>query len=217
VKFLAIWRRLASVASFASRATNLFPSSRLASATKIVRPLKSTVAMQPQLQPGIAEIVSDDLPRLHARSVLRSFQSATNGWLCWRRISSSNYDAHAGWLLYAVDCLRNEDLSDNSQIKNSSYILANPIRFRHSDFCRTLSETFRETSFRRFRRINLVEACFLPARCFSLEPSPRARRHERPYHGCRGMGEMLDALLRTATQQIGSQSPAAVYRDLAAS
>jgi hypothetical protein len=164
VKFLAIWRRLASVASFASRATNLFPSSRLASATKIVRPLKSTVAMQPQLQPGIAEIVSDDLPRLHARSVLRSFQSATNGWLCWRRISSSNYDAHAGWLLYAVDCLRNEDLSDNSQIKNSSYILANPIRFRHSDFCRTLSQTFRETSFRRFRRTNLVEACFLPAR-----------------------------------------------------
>ena len=109
MKFLAIWRRLASVASFASRATNLFTSSRLASATKIVRPLKSTVAMQPQLQPGIAEIVSDDLPRLHARSVLRSFQSATNGWLCWRRISSSNYDAPAGWLLYAVDCLRNED------------------------------------------------------------------------------------------------------------
>ena len=98
---------------------------------------------------------------------------------------------------YAVDCLRNEDLSDNSQIKNSSYILDNPIRFRHSDFCRTLSQTFRETSFRRFRRINLVEACFLPARRFSLEPGPRVRRHERPYHGCRGRGEMLDALLRT--------------------
>jgi hypothetical protein len=174
VKFLAIWRRLASVASFASRATNLFPSSRLASATKIVRPLKSAVAMQPQLQPGIAEIVSDDLPRLHARSVLRSFQSATNGWLCWRRISSSNYDAHAGWLLYAVDCLRNEDLSDNSQIKNSSYILANPIRSRPSDFCRTLSQTFRETSCRRFRRTNLVEACFLPARrlAWSLARAP---------------------------------------------
>ena len=85
-----------------------------------------------------------------------------------------NYDAHAGWLLYAVDCLRNEDLSDNSQIKNSSYILANPIRFRPSDFCRTLSQTFRETSFRRFRRTNLVEACFLPARrlAWSLARAP---------------------------------------------
>jgi len=25
------------------------------------------------------------------------------GWLCWRRISSPNHDAQAGWLLYAVD------------------------------------------------------------------------------------------------------------------
>ena len=96
----------------------------------------------------------------------------------------------------------------------STIRLDNPIRFRHSDFCRTLSQTFRETSFRRFRRINLVEACFLPARRFSLEPSPRVRRHERPYHGCRG--RVAGRASPDTTQQIGSQSPAAVYRDLAA-
>jgi hypothetical protein len=44
----------------------------------------------------------------------------------------------------SIPMLRNEDPSDNSQTKNSSYILHNPIQFRHSDFCRTLPQTFRE-------------------------------------------------------------------------
>jgi hypothetical protein len=44
----------------------------------------------------------DDLPVLHARSSLGYFK-CYEGWLCWRRISSPNHDAQAGWPLYAVD------------------------------------------------------------------------------------------------------------------
>src|SRR5437773_6627035 len=62
------------------------------------------------------------------------------------------------------------------------------------------------TSFRRFRRTILVGACLLPARRFSLEPGPRVMRHERPYHGCRGRDEMLDALLRTQHNRLVRKS-----------
>jgi hypothetical protein len=48
-------------ASFSSaRTTNRFPSSRCASATKLVRPSESRTEPQPQLQPAFAEIVSDE-------------------------------------------------------------------------------------------------------------------------------------------------------------
>jgi hypothetical protein len=45
-----------------------------------------------------------------ARSVTYSFKRSSNAsaysaLLCWRRISSPNHDAQAGWLLYAVDRL----------------------------------------------------------------------------------------------------------------
>src|SRR6266516_554779 len=45
--------------------TKRFPSSRCASATNVVRPLGSTVATQPQLQPALLRFVSDDFPVLH--------------------------------------------------------------------------------------------------------------------------------------------------------
>jgi hypothetical protein len=44
--------------------TKRFPSPRCAFATKIVRPLQSIAATQPQLQPAFAEIDGDDFPPL---------------------------------------------------------------------------------------------------------------------------------------------------------
>jgi hypothetical protein len=55
-----------------------FPSLRCASAIQLVRPLESIAETQPQLQPALLEIISDDFPILQAIAIMRVHNSAGN-------------------------------------------------------------------------------------------------------------------------------------------
>jgi hypothetical protein len=45
---------------------------------QIVRPLGSVLEIQPQLQPALLEIISDDFPILQAIAIMRVHNSASN-------------------------------------------------------------------------------------------------------------------------------------------
>ena len=73
--------------SFSSvRTTKRFPSSRCASATKIVRPRESTVATQPQLQPALLRLLAMIFPILHPMSSVTPFRRTA--WLSYRFFSA---------------------------------------------------------------------------------------------------------------------------------
>jgi hypothetical protein len=73
--------------SFSSvRTTKRFPSSRCASATKIVCPRESTVATQPQLQPTLLRLLATIFPILHPISSVAPFRRTA--WLSYRLFSA---------------------------------------------------------------------------------------------------------------------------------
>jgi hypothetical protein len=78
------------------------PSSRCASAIKVVRPSQSTAEMQSQFQPAFLRLPAM-ISQYFTHPLCLGYSKCYQGWLCWRRISSPNHDAQAGWLLYAVD------------------------------------------------------------------------------------------------------------------
>src|SRR5438876_9277991 len=67
-----------------ARTTKCFPSPRCASAIQIVRPLQSTVETEPQLQPALLRIISDDFRESEGMVSVLTFNTA------WSRFRERN-------------------------------------------------------------------------------------------------------------------------------